>query len=64
MKDILHVTSSAAIAERPRDARVTLICKIERSGIFEPPFGGLMGKVGALSIPLWKARDRLPISDK
>ena len=39
-----------------------------RSGVFEPPFGGLRGKVGALSIvnsiPRWKARDRLPISDK
>jgi len=34
------------------------------SGIFEPPFGGLRGKVGALSIPRWKAHDRLPISDK
>ena len=31
---------------------------------FEPPFGGLMGKVGALSILRGKARDRLPISDK
>ena len=35
-----------------------------RSGIFEPPFGGHRGKLGALSIPRWKARDRLPISDK
>jgi len=35
-----------------------------RSGIFEPPFGRLRGKVGALSISRWKARDRLPISDK
>ena len=35
-----------------------------RSGVFEPPFGGLRGKVGALSIPRWKARDRLRISDK
>ena len=26
--------------------------------------GGLRGKVGALPIPRWKARDRLPISDK
>ena len=29
-----------------------------RSDVFEPPFGGLRGKVGVLSIP------RLPISDK
>jgi len=35
-----------------------------RRGIFEPPFGGLRGKVRALSIPRWKARDRLPITDK
>jgi len=32
-------TSSSAIAERPRDARVTSIRKIAK-GIFEPPFGG------------------------
>ena len=25
-----------------------------RSGVFEPPFGGLGGKVGALSIPVGK----------
>jgi len=30
-----------------------------RSGVFEPPFGGLRGKIGALSIPRWKAPDRL-----
>jgi len=35
-----------------------------RSGIFEPPFGGLRGTVGALSIPRWKTPDRLPISGK
>jgi len=34
---MLNLTSSSAIAERPRDARVTSI----RSGIFEPPFWGL-----------------------
>jgi len=34
------------------------------SGISEPPFGGLRGKVGALSIPRWKLRDRLPIRRK
>ena len=27
-----------------------------------PPFGRHMGKVGALSISRWKARDQLPIS--
>jgi len=52
------LTSSSAIAEKP--LRFTKL----RIGIFEPPFGGLRGKVGALSIPRWKARDRLPISDK
>jgi len=35
-----------------------------RSGVFEPPFGGLRGKIGALSISRWKERDRLPKSDK
>jgi len=35
-----------------------------RSGVFAPPFGGLRGKVGVLSIPRWKARDQLPISYK
>ena len=33
-----------------------------RSDVFEPPFGGLREKVGALATPRWKARDRLPIS--
>jgi len=35
-----------------------------RSGVFEPPFWGTQGKVGASSIPRWKAPDRLPTSDK
>jgi len=35
-----------------------------RSGVFEPPIGGLRGKVGDSSIPRWKAPYRLPISDK
>jgi len=42
----------------------TLTAAELRSGVFEPPFGGLRGKVGALSIPRWKAPDRPPISDK
>ena len=33
-------TSSSAIAERPRDARVTSIRKKLQSRIFETPFGG------------------------
>jgi len=51
------------MAERPRDAQVISIRKIAKWR-FEPPFGGLRGKVGALSIRRWKARDRLPVSDK
>jgi len=35
-----------------------------RNGVFEPLFGRLKGKVGALSISRWNARDRLHISDK
>ena len=32
-----------------------------RSGVFGPPFGGLMGNARVSSITRWKARDRLPI---
>jgi len=32
-----------------------------RSVVFEPSFGGLSGKVGAFSIPRWKAPDQLPM---
>jgi len=28
------------------------------------PLGDFWGKVGALSIPRWKARGQLPVSDK
>ena len=40
-QDLTHQksTSSSAIADRPRDARVTATAKL-RSGIFEPPFWG------------------------
>jgi len=45
---------------------LNILASTHSSGIakwrFEPPFGGLRGKAGALSIPYWKARDRLPIS--
>jgi len=43
---------------------LALTAKEVRNGVFESPFGGRKGKVGALSISRWKARDRLPISDK
>ena len=53
-------TSSLAIAERPRDARVTSIRKIA-SGIFEPPFAGaLRGNIDASCVRRWKKRGRLP----
>ena len=58
-------TSGSTMAERPRDARVRLLrfAKL-RSGVIEPPFGGLRAKVCTLSKRRWKARDQLPISDK
>ena len=34
-----------------------------RSGIFEPPFGGLRGNVDASCVRRWKKRGRLPIGD-
>jgi len=34
-----------------------------RSGIFEPPFGGLNGNVDASCVRRWKKRGRLPIGD-
>jgi len=32
-----------------------------RSGIFEPPFGGLRGNVDASCVRRWKKRGRLPM---
>ena len=43
---------------------IALTAEELQSGVFEPPFRRLRGKVGALSITRWKARDRLPVSDK
>ena len=43
--------------------KLTFIPK-RQSSLFEPPFGGLRGKVGALSISRWKVHDRLRINDK
>ena len=54
----------AQLSQRDRATLELLRFAKLRSGIFEPPFGVLRGKVGALSIPRWEARDRLPISDK
>jgi len=54
----------AQLSQRDRATQELLRFAKLRSGIFESPFGGLRGKVGALSIPRWKARDRLPISHK
>ena len=51
----------AQLSQRDRAMHELLRFAKLRSGIFEPPFGGLRGKVGALSIPRWKAPDRLPI---
>ena len=54
----------AQLSQRDRATHELLHYAKLQSGIFEPPFGGLRGKVDALSIYHWKARDRLPISDK
>ena len=61
-----RITSSSAIAERPRDARVTFDSQNCEVGFFEPPFflgGGLRGNVDALCVRRWKKRGRLPIGD-
>jgi len=47
----------AQLSQRDRATHELLRFTKLRSGIFEPPFAGLRGKVGALSIPRWKARD-------
>ena len=54
--------SRYVIAERPREARVTSIRKLQ-SGIFEPHFWGVRGNVDASCVRRWKKRDRLPIGD-
>ena len=57
---LLAITQQIAqLSQRDRATQELL-----RFAIFEPPFGELRGKVGALSIPRWKARDRLPITDE
>ena len=53
----------AQLSQRDRATHELLRFAKLRSGIFEPPFGGLGRKVGALSIPRWETPDRLPISD-
>ena len=54
----------AQLSQKDRATHELLRFAKLRSGIFEPPFGVLREKVGALSIPRWKAPDRLPISNK
>ena len=54
----------AQLSQRDRATHELLRFAKLRSGIFEPPFGGLRENVGALSIRRWKAPDRLPVSDK
>jgi len=54
----------AQLSQRDRATHELLRFAKLRSEIFKPPFGGLRGKVGALSISRWKAHDRLRISDK
>jgi len=47
----------AQLSQRDRATHELLQFAKLQSGIFEPPFGGLKGKIGALSILRWKARD-------
>jgi len=54
----------AQLLQRDRATHELLRFPKLRSAIFDSPFGGLRGKVGALSMARWKARDRLPMSDK
>jgi len=51
----------AQLSQRDRATHELLRFAKLRSGIFEPPFGRLREKVGALSIRRWKARDWRPI---
>jgi len=53
---------SSAIAERPRDTRVTSIRKIAKRN-FEPPFWGLRRNVDASCVRRWKKRVRLLVGD-
>jgi len=56
-------TSSSAIAERPRDTRVTLIRKIAKWNFLSHPFGRLRGNVAVSCVRRWKKRGRLPRGD-
>jgi len=50
--EIEWITSRLAqLSQRDPETHELLPFAKLRSGIFEPPFGGLRGKVGALSIP-------------
>jgi len=59
-----NIKQVAQLSQRDRATHELLRFAKLQSGIFEPPLGGLRGKVGALSIPRWKAPDRLSVSDK
>jgi len=62
---LIVLTSSSAIAERPRDARVTSIRKIAKWNFWATLFleGELRGNVDASCVRRWKKRGRLPIGD-
>ena len=61
---IRTLTNSSAIADRPRDVRVTSIRKIVKWNFWATLFGGLRGNVDASCVRRWKKRGRLPIGDK
>jgi len=61
---VVYSIQVAQLSQRDRATHELLRFVKLRSGIFEPPFGELRGKVSDLSISRWKARDRLAISDK
>jgi len=50
-------------AEKPRDARVTSICKIAKWNFQGTLFRGLRGNVDASCVRRWKKRGQLPIGN-
>ena len=55
---------SKKLCSRLNSIEVDFYSKNRKSSLFEPPFGRLRGNVRTSSTGRWKARDRLPISDK
>ena len=53
----------AQLSQRDRATHELLRFAKLRSGIFEPPFWGLMGNVDPSCVRRWKKRGRLPIGD-